>query len=773
MVISMASIEQTRTGLLPRELSFLLLMLLVFPFLQGNVYGQEEGGSRSVESAVAALISDIESGDFESAFDSHLQIYQRMLSTHSEEAFWELCALKCPYHIGQLGWLRGASVSDLQFLETAINQIEDDTHRNAWRAHLDRFGTAHLGEDARPARSQENTLSLRFHDEASVDQRPWSVVRGGNNQTPMWAIIDTGRAAVHFEQELAEKASLQYRVVTDFYSTREWDGRPVRLQQIILRDLMLGWQSERRVFGGMYDSKTRIGMGEVMALGTMPLLRHDAVCFDWMNRMLHLGYLGPCGRAHRVMPFRAWLHSHAMTPMIEVRRSDGSGTAALVDTGSDVTLCKSVVAREGEDMPFSFGEHGLLTTECSSEAPPIADNYFLDLVIGMETLSKFAAFGWELNPFRMYFVPPSEEDSASFLQQTVAELKSSAQQGDFEGALKAHWRAIRFSLAGEGTAWNEYHELCTDVCTFLGQLAWLAGASPSEFEFLKAYVRAIEDEELQESWRRWVDSILFGHLSEVSQPARKSANVLELIAAKDASGAVRMRTPVRFSGSPRTFHAVVDTGTSMVRFDQAFAETHFLSTRPLTEHSPSKTWNGIEQRIRAVSLEGITLGDQHEPSTLGSLVVGSSDHPEELRIGNRPLLRYEAVCFSWDEGKLYLGELGPCQASGRISARKSLLHPQKLVPTMHFESESNGKVRALLSTGSPSNHCKSELAGGTFSPGDHEQLSVHCDADAERIADDFAFDMIIGMETLAEFSAFGWELNPFRTYFVPKNTPIE
>ena len=300
--------------LLPAKLGvYLTLLLLHLFFSHGDVQGQENGVSPEIESSLATLVGDIERGDFQSAFDSYLQIYRLVLSAHSEEEFWEICTLKCPYHIGQLGWLTGSSVTDFHVLENALDQIENEAQRTSWRKHLDDFGLAHLGETAQPARSQENTLSLSFPHTASGDRRPWTVVRVGNDQVPKWAIVDTGRAPLYFNQLLAENAPIEYRVVRGFFSTQEWDGRPVRLQQVILQGLMLGWQSESHIFSGVYDSKSATGMRDIMILGTMPLLRHDAVCFDWEARVLHLGYLGTCGQTDRVMPYRAWLHSHAMT----------------------------------------------------------------------------------------------------------------------------------------------------------------------------------------------------------------------------------------------------------------------------------------------------------------------------------------------------------------------------------------------------------------------------------------------------------------------------
>ena len=76
-------------------------------------------------------------------------------------------------------------------------------------------------------------------------------------------------------------------------------------------------------------------------------------------------------------------------------------------------------------------------------------------------------------------------------------------------------------------------------------------------------------------------------------------------------------------------------------------------------------------------------------------------------------------------------------------------------------------MTALVSTGAKSNVCKSSLVGRKFTFGEHRLLTAGCDSNAETIFDDYRHDLIIGMETLSEFSAWGWQLDPFRMYFVP------
>lgn len=55
--------------------------------------------------------------------------------------------------------------------------------------------------------------------------------------------------------------------------------------------------------------------------------------------------------------------------------------------------------------------------------------------------------------------------------------------------------------------------------------------------------------------------------------------------------------------------------------------------------------------------------------------------------------------------------------------------------------------------------------------GGHPAAEANRDPDADRLDDGDAHDMVVGMEWLSRFEAFGWELAPFRLYFVPGAAP--
>lgn len=75
-------------------------------------------------------------------------------------------------------------------------------------------------------------------------------------------------------------------------------------------------------------------------------------------------------------------------------------------------------------------------------------------------------------------------------------------------------------------------------------------------------------------------------------------------------------------------------------------------------------------------------------------------------------------------------------------------------------------ARGVVDTGAGYTYCSIELAnagpGWKFSFGDHDTLRIGCRHDELILG-----VPVIGMDTLGEFRAFGWQLNPLRTYFVP------
>lgn len=146
-------------------------------------------------------------------------------------------------------------------------------------------------------------------------------------------------------------------------------------------------------------------------LGMNILLRYPKVCFHWQESRLFLGDLGPC--AGGVSPDHAYLIDNFLL-YLEVSLPDGSAMPALLDTGSTVTYCsKAFVEANNGRQHFVFRSRPELAGECKVSD----DVYFKSVVtrrkqiqIGMDTFRRFAAFGWEVNPLRVYFVPKQTND---------------------------------------------------------------------------------------------------------------------------------------------------------------------------------------------------------------------------------------------------------------------------------------------------------------------------------------------------------------------------
>ena len=151
--------------------------------------------------------------------------------------------------------------------------------------------------------------------------------------------------------------------------------------------------------------------------------------------------------------------------------------------------------------------------------------------------------------------------------------------------------------------------------------------------------------------------------------------------------------------------------------------------------------------------------------------------PHVGHLGMDFLLRHRAVCFAWEEQRLYLGALGPCALG--VQPRDARLLGGLLVG---FEvTASNGeRFTASVDTGAEHTHCSTAFAeaqagSGTFSIGDHPSLAAECVFDEAVLFKQarFGFQQVyVCMNYLLRFRAFGWRLNPLRVYFVPRIAPL-
>ena len=152
---------------------------------------------------------------------------------------------------------------------------------------------------------------------------------------------------------------------------------------------------------------------EVGHLGMAFLLRHRAVCFAWEEHRLHLGSLGPC--AAGVQPRDALLLG-SLAVGFEVTAGNGERFTVSVDTGAWHTNCSAAFAKaQAGNRAFSIGDHPSLAAECVFDEAVLyrqAEFGFPQIYVRMNYLLRFRAFGWALNPLRVYFLPRAEAPEA-------------------------------------------------------------------------------------------------------------------------------------------------------------------------------------------------------------------------------------------------------------------------------------------------------------------------------------------------------------------------
>lgn len=145
-------------------------------------------------------------------------------------------------------------------------------------------------------------------------------------------------------------------------------------------------------------------------IGMNLLLQYGKVCFDWVGKRLHLGDLGPC--AAGMTPRRSWL-TGSQGIAVEAALPPHGAVQAIIDTGSVRTYCSRAFLRHnGGNERFAFGDRAALQGTCTLH-PDVRFDSFENggpvrghqILLGMDTLKRFSAFGWELDPLKVYFAP--------------------------------------------------------------------------------------------------------------------------------------------------------------------------------------------------------------------------------------------------------------------------------------------------------------------------------------------------------------------------------
>ena len=103
-----------------------------------------------------------------------------------------------------------------------------------------------------------------------------------------------------------------------------------------------------------------------------------------------------------------------------------------------------------------------------------------------------------------------------------------------------------------------------------------------------------------------------------------------------------------------------------------------------------------------------------------------------------------------------------------------------VAPVVRVRARDGVSFDVLLDTGANQTHCQDHfvqrMGDRRFRFGSHPDFEAFCVTDSKHklrpLAPEekiYGLPALIGMDTLMKFDGFGWELNPFRVYLVPKS----
>ena len=362
-----------------------------------------------------------------------------------DELTIELCfrLYLCPT-LSTLGQISGRTPADVAVLDAFCERIADrrpDIVKSLggscekWSAEL----RGHLSEGDGPRGSPGSAvipIQLWEFGKQTLEGVEHSItsplmpvrIDGGE---PVEAVVDTGSSEFSLAKGVPLPEHLASREGFLTNTSESWVSVPglrlVRKKVYRLNGVGVGPLEYRNV-AALYSQPTATQIPGEPQVGMSMLLRHEAVCFDWVGNMLHLGSLGPCasGVGIRGATLDGAMVIQLHVPVVADREekwgpeyrpyTDRSTMLALLDTGAALTECSErFVELNGGAREFRIAGEELLRARCRWVTPEgFRDDGGLGVVelayLGMDSLLEFAAVGWSLAPLTVYFLPRDGEE---------------------------------------------------------------------------------------------------------------------------------------------------------------------------------------------------------------------------------------------------------------------------------------------------------------------------------------------------------------------------
>lgn len=289
-------------------------------------------------------------------------------------------------------------------------------------------------------------------------------------------------------------------------------------------------------------------------------------------------------------------------------------------------------------------------------------------------------------------------------------------------------------------------------CEGVGLVAWVLGKGRATLDVLDGFQPAWEEPDIWRTWR---------HMQRHYLPESGRRHFLPAASLPLSGDAGPTPSPfhaepyVKLSFGSHDGKGLVDTGATFSVFPDM--QDRFPHLDPLSgsvRHHLTLA-DGSSEPFSTFAVPGARIGDEwYRPFVV---VSGAGLDYLPPVVGMSFLLRFAAVCFSWHEAVLHLGELGPC-SKGVPSTDWFFSHGLGITTTV---ADVPG-AQTMIDTGAHHSMCPKSffhLAVRRYTV-HRGTVEVTCEYDDVHIA-------LLGMDTLRRFSAFGWTRDPLQVVFVP------
>ena len=409
--------------------------ILSFPLAaSGDVAGRGALGDRQAGELLESVIEHYQKGEFEPAWEAYRAFFDHPSNRNVDIEVFSRCFFRkeCP-PLGALAFILGKSEAEAgafrnfcpDWKDAASGDLSEDEIAEIRRNIRAFRETALGGSCAAWAKRNAAMFQLRSSDRRLApqvvslvwpfphDYTPVTVVEVLGKSVNAW--LDTGATMTTLNRQWAHQALEPIEMIQDLNAKYAGFYGQVTLARI--NRLKLGNAIFSQPVVALTDVSFSVAGKRMPAeksniIGMNILLHYNTVCFDWEGENLYLGNLGPC--AGGMMPYRNWL-TGSQGISVNARVSSQGYVEAKVDTGSNTTYCSPWIMDQIDDRgAFSLGSDEALMGVCTYDPDILfpswergAESPENHILLGMDTLGRFAAFGWQLNPLRVYFAPKS------------------------------------------------------------------------------------------------------------------------------------------------------------------------------------------------------------------------------------------------------------------------------------------------------------------------------------------------------------------------------